>query len=947
MSSMLLVDAGCSSATAPPGGPEATATTRSALDVIWTDVVGVNAVGNNLTKTAADGWGNAGAASTQSLTSDGYVEFTTAENATNKMVGLTHTVANSGFQTIDFGIFLSAGAKFGVYEDGVYVGGALGPNFFGSYAPGDLFRVQVVEGVVTYLQNDSVFYTSTRGPVFPLVVDASLYTAGSSVDDVTLTTTTPFWQNVVGVSTVGANLTKTGGIGWNAGASTSTSLTSDGYFEFTTAETNTNKMAGLTHAVNGNGYATIDFGIFLTSSGTIDVFEDGTLVTVAGAYAAGDFLQAQVLGSTVTYLQNGTLLYTSHRAPTFPLVADASMYDIGSTVQRVTITGGTPYWRNMVGVTQSGHSLTKTGPGGWNAGASTIASLAGDGYVELTTGETNTNKMAGLTHAVANSGYASIDFALFLAADGSVSVYEDGTDVGTFGSYAAGDVLAVQVTGRVVTYLKNGAPLFTSAKSPTFPLVADASLDTPGATVDNLVVATGNALWQNVVGVSTSGQSLTKTGAAGWNAGASSAQSLTGDGYVEFTAVETNTNEMVGLTHAVTDSRYATIDFGIFLTGGATIDIFEDGGLAATAGSYAAGDELVVQVQGSAVTYWQNGTLLYTSQRAPTFPLVADASLYETGSALDDVYVGEGVAYWRDIVGVTASGQSLTKIAGDGWNAGASTIATIGGDGSLAFTAGEVSTGKMVGLTHTLTNSWNSPLDFAIFLQAGGLVSVYEGGNQQVRVGPYVAGDQFVIQMTGGIVAYLQNGTLLYTSTRSPTFPLVADAELYNQGATIDDVTLAAATQSFWQNIVGVVAIGRSLTKGGSTGWNAGASTIASLSGDGYVEFTTGETNTNKLVGLTHEVNDSGYATIDFGIFLAGTGQVYVFEDGSLVGTAGSYAAGDVLLVQVQGNTVSSLKNGTLLYVSQRAPTFPLVADASLYEKGATVENVTIAAGSP
>src|SRR5215213_11923524 len=52
---------------------------------------------------------------------------------------------------------------------------------------------------------------------------------------------------------------------------------------------------------------------------------------------------------------------------------------------------------------------------------------------------------------------------------------------------------------------------------------------------------TENGVWTRIRGVSASGNALTKTGAAGWNAGGGSTRTInSGDGYVEFTASETN-----------------------------------------------------------------------------------------------------------------------------------------------------------------------------------------------------------------------------------------------------------------------------------------------------------------------------------------------------------------------------------------------------------------------
>jgi hypothetical protein len=51
------------------------------------------------------------------------------------------------------------------------------------YASGDRFHVEVVGGVVRYRQNGVLVHTSSRTPVYPLLVDTSLYTPGATVTD--------------------------------------------------------------------------------------------------------------------------------------------------------------------------------------------------------------------------------------------------------------------------------------------------------------------------------------------------------------------------------------------------------------------------------------------------------------------------------------------------------------------------------------------------------------------------------------------------------------------------------------------------------------------------------------------------------------------------------------------------------------------------------------------
>ena len=104
--------------------------------------------------------------------------------------------------------------------------------------------------------------------------------------------------------------------------------------------------------------------------------------------------------------------------------------------------------------------------------------------------------MAGLSNGDSNTGYADIDFAIYLKATGNLGIYEGGVlRSGNFGTYAAGDVFRVQTSGGVVSYLKNGTPFYTSAVAPTFPLGVDTSLRDKTATVnDAKLVATPPSL---------------------------------------------------------------------------------------------------------------------------------------------------------------------------------------------------------------------------------------------------------------------------------------------------------------------------------------------------------------------------------------------------------------------------------------------------------------------
>jgi hypothetical protein len=146
--------------------------------VQWTDRVNVSVSGTTLQKVAGcSGCADAGAASAQKITGgDGALRFAVSETATSRLIGFS--IGNTGTQAneIVYGLRLRSGL-LEVREAGVYRKDV-------PFTTGDVFEIRVEGGVVRYLKNDSVFYTSPQAPRYPLVVDTSLSTVGAAFSDV-------------------------------------------------------------------------------------------------------------------------------------------------------------------------------------------------------------------------------------------------------------------------------------------------------------------------------------------------------------------------------------------------------------------------------------------------------------------------------------------------------------------------------------------------------------------------------------------------------------------------------------------------------------------------------------------------------------------------------------------------------------------------------------------
>jgi hypothetical protein len=154
-----------------------------------------------------------------------------------------------------------------------------------------------------------------------------------------------------------------------------------------------------------------------------------------------------------------------------------------------------------------------------------------------------------------------------------------------------------------------------------------------------------------------------------------------------------------------------------------------------------------------------------------------------------------------------------------------------------------------------------------------------------------------------------------------------------------------------WMDLVNVTVADDVLQKTG--GWDgvddAGATSVQELTaGDGYVEFTVGETSTFWLAGLSHGNDGTGYADIDFAFRFNGAGWADVLENGVYQsGGDTPYGAGDVFRVAVVGGRVQYRRNGLLLRESARVPQYPLILDTSLGSIGTTVRDAVLGVSPP
>ncbi len=307
-------------------------------DIIWTDLDGVKANGNSLTKSRVRNNWYEGAASFNELpaNTDGWIEMTAVENNTYRMFGLSDYNQAATWNTIDHSFYVRSNGTIQIYESG-----SLKCNC-GNYSSGDKVKVERQGSQILYKLNGNTIYTSNCDPNKSLIADVSLYSTTSTISNATASfpalNTSPHnieWTDLVKVYVNDNSLTRDNSYrGWNAGAASINRLPTwtDGWIESTVQETNTYRMFGLSSSNSDPYWNTIDYNLYIRQDSKIMIYESGSYKGTFGYYSSGDKIRLEREDNQILYKLNGVTLYSSTCDPSENLYSDVSMYSPGSTL---------------------------------------------------------------------------------------------------------------------------------------------------------------------------------------------------------------------------------------------------------------------------------------------------------------------------------------------------------------------------------------------------------------------------------------------------------------------------------------------------------------------------------------------------------------------------------------------------------------------------------------
>jgi hypothetical protein len=148
------------------------------------------------------------------------------------------------------------------------------------------------------------------------------------------------WTSVTNATVSDGTLTKTGGCDGcsDAGAMSSQAIASgdDGYLRFTLTDAASLRYVGFNNGEAVNGYEHFAWRI---QDNSAEVREDDQYRTDVSV-AANDVLKIAVESGVIKYYKNDALIHASSVAPSYPLVANASLLEAGASVAGAMIDTG-------------------------------------------------------------------------------------------------------------------------------------------------------------------------------------------------------------------------------------------------------------------------------------------------------------------------------------------------------------------------------------------------------------------------------------------------------------------------------------------------------------------------------------------------------------------------------------------------------------------------------
>lgn len=449
-----------------------------------------------------------------------------------------------------------------------------------------------------------------------------------------------------------------------------------------------------------------------------------------------------------------------------------------------------------------------TGTGNWDSAAYSLEAFTGGAFVQFKAVTNIHNIMIGLNaDPTANSSYNTLDYAIYIDANGNVGAYESNVYSGVLSTYVAGDRFRIEYTGTKVLYWKNSTVMRTVPAAPGQRLFLDSSFFHVDAQATEISFGSmagpsaGGWTPQMSQFIYQSGPSSFRKIGSGtsWDAAVISAEKYTGAATCSFSFNETTTAEVaVGLDAAPSTSHsYATIDYCIIINGGGNAQAAASNvSVGPVQSGVTANDLFTISYRGGQIFFLRNGTIFHTITVSSALTLGFVGAMGWGGTNLTNVSFSaggsDGSAGFNLINRAKCSinGSTITKVDSNGaWDGSVVSTESYRGGAYVTFKPNQVNKAFMIALnSDPLLDNTYTGLDYALYCTNNGFLQVYESNTAFVTT-TYAAGDILSIIYDNSAIRYYQNGSLLRTLPVAPNLNLFFDSSFNEVGATASAVS--------------------------------------------------------------------------------------------------------------------------------------------------------------
>jgi hypothetical protein len=180
-------------------------------------------------------------------------------------------------------------------------------------------------------------------------------------------------------------------------------------------------------------------------------------------------LQTISINNPKNYITSGTGAFSDYLKINFP--------SVNSIPENIT----------PVNMSAVGNTFTKLSADGWgDAQAYSSAGYSKNMFAEAKANATNKYVMFALnSDPAADANYASLDYAWYFSADINTYIFENGNNMGSYGSYTTSTKLRIEYNGSWINYLKDGVIVRSvPAKTANETLYFDSSFYSNGASIN-------------------------------------------------------------------------------------------------------------------------------------------------------------------------------------------------------------------------------------------------------------------------------------------------------------------------------------------------------------------------------------------------------------------------------------------------------------------------------